>query len=296
MTIEIEQLGDYRLDLGEGAHWDSLRDELIVVDIPDGTVHVWSDRPDEERTIRTSEAVGKAVPDGDGGFVLATATGFAAIDRSGNSSWTLALLADPLLRMNDGALDPRGRFIAGSMSVNEESGAGALHVLDLDGTTRTLRSGLTIPNGTAWNDAGDRCFFIDSGDRTLYEFAYDAERAELELIRPLIVWDEGDGVPDGMSVDSEGTFWIAIWEGARVENRDPDGRLITSIPVPMRRPTSVAFGGVGGGDLYVTSARGASQPLSSDGSVQLIRGSGSSKADRHESFAGLLPPLSLGVK
>ena len=66
---------------------------------------------------------------------------------------------------------------------------------------------------------------------------------------------EGDGSPDGMTVDSDGNLWVAFWDGWCVRKISPDGEILERIPMPVQRPTSCAFGGPDLDLLYVTSAR-----------------------------------------
>ena len=62
----------------------------------------------------------------------------------------------------------------------------------------------------------------------------------------------GEGVPDGMCVDpADGTLWVAVWGGHRLEHRAPDGRLLESIPFKAEKVSSAT---VAGGVIYVTTA------------------------------------------
>jgi sugar lactone lactonase YvrE len=64
------------------------------------------------------------------------------------------------------------------------------------------------------------------------------------------------GWPDGMTSDSEGSLWVALWGGARLTRWDPaTGRLLAEVPFPALNVTACAFGGPGLTDLYVTTAR-----------------------------------------
>jgi len=60
-------------------------------------------------------------------------------------------------------------------------------------------------------------------------------------------------VPDGLTVDSEGGVWVAMWNGGCVLCFRADGTLERAVRLPVSRPTAVAFGGPGLRTLYVTS-------------------------------------------
>ena len=62
------------------------------------------------------------------------------------------------------------------------------------------------------------------------------------------------GRPDGAAVDTQGSYWVALFEGRRIAQFAPDGGLLAEIPVPMQCPTAVCFGGEDLKTLFVTSA------------------------------------------
>lgn len=75
--------------------------------------------------------------------------------------------------------------------------------------------------------------------------------------RTVIDWKKHniDGLPDGMTIDTDGNLWIACFDGSQVIKVDPvAGNVLQSIPIPALQVTSVAFGGKNLNELYVTSA------------------------------------------
>ena len=76
------------------------------------------------------------------------------------------------------------------------------------------------------------------------------------------------GRPDGATVDAEGAYWVAMFEGQRLLRFAPDGKLLIELPLPVRCPTMPCFGGPDLRTLYITTARDkrpaeelAAQPL-----------------------------------
>jgi sugar lactone lactonase YvrE len=63
-----------------------------------------------------------------------------------------------------------------------------------------------------------------------------------------------NGMPDGLTVDSEGFIWNAHWGGWRVTRYDPEGKIEREIRLPVKNVTSCIFGGEDLGDLYITTA------------------------------------------
>ncbi|HET7143869.1 MAG TPA: SMP-30/gluconolactonase/LRE family protein, partial [Anaerolineales bacterium] len=64
------------------------------------------------------------------------------------------------------------------------------------------------------------------------------------------------GWPDGMTSDTDGNLWIAMWGGAQVTKWNPkSGILLEQIPIPALQTSACVFGGRHMNELYVTSAR-----------------------------------------
>lgn len=244
--------------LGEGSRWDDRRGEVLRVDILAG--RVFRDRvgPDGALTpVRAYDVpgtVGAIAPiAGDPGCLLAAGRGFAYLDADG--SLRVVAEATPAgHRMNDAACDAAGRMWAGSLAEDHRAGAGALHRLGRDGRVNTVLDGLTIPNGIGWSPDGRTMYLVDSAPRIVHAIAFDPDSGELGGARALVSWPEETGAPDGLTVDSGGDLWIAVYGGGRVERRGPEGRLRTTYAIPAAQVTSCAFAGTGLDRLYVTTA------------------------------------------
>jgi sugar lactone lactonase YvrE len=57
-----------------------------------------------------------------------------------------------------------------------------------------------------------------------------------------------------MTVDNEGMLWVALGRAGAVHRYHPDGTRDGIVELPTTNPTSVAFGGSDGGDLYITTS------------------------------------------
>jgi sugar lactone lactonase YvrE len=213
-------------------------------------------RFEEIASVRFDRHVGAAAPVPGGGYVLAAGAGFLFLDPSG----AVVELAQPQIgaadvRMNDGACDPQGRYWAGTMAYDESPGAGTLYRLELDGTCTTVVTGLTISNGIGWSPSGTMMYLSDSGTSTIDAFEFDPPSGELAARRTIIEIDDPGAVPDGLTVDDRGNLWVALWNGGEVRCYTPGGRLLMTLPLPVDRPTSCAFGGADGTTLFITTAR-----------------------------------------
>ena len=64
-----------------------------------------------------------------------------------------------------------------------------------------------------------------------------------------------DGRPDGATVDAEGHYWVAMFEGGQLLRFAPSGEQVAALPMPVQCPTMPCFGGDDLRTLFVTSAR-----------------------------------------
>lgn len=242
--------------LGEGPFWSVAEQKLHWVDILAPAV-ISGDPASGERSMRPMpELVGVAIPKRSGGFICATETGIKTLSRSGK----LETLCEPEAdrtgnRFNDGKCDANGRLWVGSLAINTEPGKGLLWKIEADGTATAMEVGLHISNGLGWSPDNTTFYFADSGKRMIWAYDFDLEAGLISNRRPFVELGEGQGVPDGLCVDSEGGVWAALWDGWAVQRFTPDGRLDQSVPLPVPRPTSCCFGGPDLKTLFVTTAR-----------------------------------------
>lgn len=236
--------------LGEGPLWDAPRERLLWVDILAGTVH--EGRLDGDRVVTTrvrpvDRTVGAVVAGRDGELLVAGTESLFVIGADGAvTPGPRVLPAGSDRRLNDGACDPDGTFLVGSLAFDERPGGEELVRVETDRSVRTVDAGLSLSNGLAWSPDGSRFYSIDSIPGVVYERAYPGGDR-----RPLI---EPDVTPDGMCVDAAGDLWIAFWGGAEVRRYSPDGRLTGVVEVGVPHVTSVAFAGPDLDRLVITTA------------------------------------------
>ncbi len=252
-VLEAELALDAHAELGEGPVWDRARRQLIWVDITGSAVHRFDPLSGTDERQSVGQPVGAAALRAAEGLVLALRDGFALLEGS-----TLTMIAateanQPCNRMNDGKVDPAGRFWAGTMAFDAAPAAGSLYRLDPDHRVQTMLNGLTIANGLDWSPDGRTMYFIDSGAAGIDAFDYDLPTGAIANRRRLIEVSAA-GVPDGMTVDASGHLWVALWGAGRVHCYTPDGSLAAVVSLPVTQVTSCAFGGANLDILYMTSA------------------------------------------
>jgi sugar lactone lactonase YvrE len=258
MNIQLAQ--DARATIGEGPVWDEVTHRLHWVDIPAGLVHRFSPIDGSDLPIDVGLPVGSLALGAQGGLVLATRDGFLLFPTTADRAPMLVEVEReiPNNRMNDGRCDPKGRFWAGTMDRDHAPGAGSLY--RLDGTSRALEvavvlRGLTISNGIDWSPDASVMYFTDSATQRVDMFDFDADLCSVRNRRPFVQISPRDGSPDGLTVDSEGCVWVALFGAGAVRRYKPSGKIAGEIRLPVTLVTSVAFGGADLADLYLTTAR-----------------------------------------
>ena len=240
--------------LGEGPLWVAAEQAFYWVDIKGCKIYRL-DRAGEIREWATPLRIGSLAPRLAGGFIAGTEQGFAEVDLDTLSFKPFHHPEEDRTanRFNDGKVDRHGRFWAGTMDDSERAAAGALYRLDPDRTCTRVDDGYRVTNGPAFSPDGRLMYHNDSGRQLTYAFDLDDAGTPSDR-RVLAHYGEGEGYPDGMTVDAEGCLWIAFWDGWCVRRLSPAGERLATLRLPVQKPTSCAFGGEALDRLYVTSA------------------------------------------
>jgi sugar lactone lactonase YvrE len=241
---------------GEGPVWFAERQELRWVDMLAGDVLIRGRGGTVEWQAFDTPVVAALRPRTNGGCIMALEHGFAlqrdldsvALDRFPT------LIDDPSVRLNEGGCDPDGRFYCGSMAYDAHKDAGALYRLDLDSTVETVLTEVTISNGLEWTPDGSLAYYVDTPTHQIDVFDYDSERG-LTGRRRFVAIDPELGQPDGLTVDSDGCVWVALWNGSAVRRYRPDGTLDEVVEVDARNVTACTIGGANSDELFITTSR-----------------------------------------
>jgi gluconolactonase len=121
-----------------------------------------------------------------------------------------------------------------------------------DGKLTTVITDLSRPNGLAFSPDGKTFYIANSeGPSAIYKYDVkpDGTLANRQLIADLTK-EPGDGVPDGIKVDTQGNVWAAGQGAFRIYS--PKGQLLGSIVFP-EVAANVAWGGSDGKTAYFTA-------------------------------------------
>ena len=272
-TYFAERLFHVMNGLGEGPLWHPLEHKLYWTDILTGTLYRADFSLENYEKTFFDLQIGAFAFRKDGGLILATNRGFFSLDTIDgdlNFLWMTPVKYKGE-RLNDGKVDPAGRFWAGTM--DPQNKRGALFRLDPDGTKHTMLTEIGISNGLDWSPDRTTMYYTDSIQYTVYKFDYNLQTGSISNQQPFfqLPEDEREIVPDGLCVDQEGNIWSAQWNGWQVVKYDLKGTPIAVVKVPAQRVTSCCFGGENLDMLFITTSRAdltkdelAGQPYAGD--------------------------------
>ena len=253
----VDLLLDAQALLGESPRWHAPEARLYWVDIDAHRIHRTDPATGATETMQLDQPVGCVAPRAGGGLVMGLKDGCALIDAWGEAPRAfgpavLAGIAEQ--RFNDGCVDAAGRFWIGSVTRDKSNPGAMLFRLDPDGALTPMLGGLLTSNGAAFSPDGRTFYHADTPTHALHAYAVDPATGALGDGRLFHQFEQGNGRPDGGTVDAEGCYWSALWDGWRVVRLSPAGEILQTVEMPVQRPSMVALGGADLCTAFVTSA------------------------------------------
>lgn len=255
---DVRLVADAKASLGECPRWHAGERALYWVDIPEQQLCRTDPETGETRKRRFDQPIGCFAFRHDGGLILAMKEGFARLD---GFDGELVAYGPPVIpgrvdmRFNDGRADARGRFWAGTINTAKTAADAGLFRLDSDGGVSERVRGVTTANGLAFSPDGATLYWADTPRHVVWAFDYDLYRGALSGQRVFHQFPMGEGRPDGASVDEEGFYWCALYDGGRVVRLSPDGQIVQEVKIPARLTTMIGFGGDDLKTAFVTTGR-----------------------------------------
>lgn len=253
----VDLLLDAQALLGESPRWHAPEARLYWVDIDAHRIHRTDPATGATETMQLDQPVGCVAPRVGGGLVMGLKDGCALIDAWGGvprafGPAVLAGIAEQ--RFNDGCVDAAGRFWVGSVTRDKSNPGAMLFRLDPDGALTPMLGGLLTSNGAAFSPDGRTFYHADTPTHALHAYAVDPATGALGDGRLFHQFEQGKGRPDGGTVDAEGCYWSALWDGWRVVRLSPAGEIVQTVEMPVQRPSMIALGGTDLRTAFVTSA------------------------------------------
>ena len=255
---EVEHVLEVRNVIGEGPIWNSQEGNLYWVDfIEHHQILQFSPQKRRLEVFETGIPVMALAIRKAGGWIAATSKGICTWDtqRKEFAPFCDPLGARPSIRLNDAAVDSKGRFWVGTVNdANQKGPDGELFRVQGDGSSQVMDKNITVGNGMGWSPDRKVMYFTDTFRYSVYAYDYDAEAGTIKNRRTFVETSPDGGLPDGLTVDSEGFVWSAFWGGWKVVRYNPEGKVDREFRLPVPNPTSCTFGGAKLDELYITSA------------------------------------------
>jgi sugar lactone lactonase YvrE len=257
LTEEFELLQQANALCGECPIWDWRSGLLYWIDLDRPAAYCFEPRRGEQVGNWPLDSRAGLIALGDRGRLLVATRdqGVSWLDPTTGSTTPLvnpAAVRGPGI-YNDGRVDRAGRLWAGWIT-EARVDPGMVFRIASDGTVSDGIDGLLASNGIGWSPDGTTIYFTDSKTCTVFAAPFDAASGIVGERRVLLQLERETGIPDGLTVDSRGNIWIALYLGWRILLVNPDGKVRREIRTPVLNPTSLTFGGPDLDILYITSA------------------------------------------
>ncbi|HWA44713.1 MAG TPA: SMP-30/gluconolactonase/LRE family protein [Hypericibacter adhaerens] len=272
--------------LGESVLWHPTERALYWIDFYGPTVHRRDPATGQQRDwiIAGHDSIGSLVFCADGRLLVALEDGVHHFDRN---TGELQLFGDPnqgraAIAYNDAKVDRQGRYWVGTLDAKEKLPRGIFYSTRSGRDWRLGDSGFVVSNGPTFSPSGDRLYFSDSMGGRILAYALDPATGRLGEAAEFHRFAPEDGFPDGLTADSEGNIWCALYGGGKVLRLDPGGTRLEEIALPVPDVTSCCLGGPGLKTLYVTTGHTSDKPPTDLGGALFAR---------EVAIAGLPEPL-----
>ena len=250
MAYNVEVLTDARCIVGEGPIWDDKNNRLLMVDIQGKrlrSIHFDSWRIED---LVLPQQTGFLLLEENGGVLGGAEDGVYRIDDSGNFKRVSKPCQLKGMRFNDGKIGHDGRAYLGTFSRDYSA---AFYRMEIDGTLTELFDGVGNSNGLDWSLDGKTLYYNDTPTKRTDAFDFDAKTGSITNRRKIYEYLVGN--PDGMTIDSDGNLWSAVWGSGCILCINPaKGEVVRKIELPVSQVACCAFAGKDMNTLVVTTA------------------------------------------
>ena len=213
--MEPKIIVDYLNEVGEGPLWHPYEKRLYWVDITGGKMFWYEPSTQTHDQFFEGKTIGGFTIQKDGSFLLFMENGSIASLKKNRMEYIVSEIEEERgMRFNDVVTDPEGRVFAGTMHQNSDLALkgeklGSLYRIDKNMSINRVLEGAKIPNGMGFSLNHKIMYYTDSGDKSIYSFDYDKNTGNISNQKAFITVADDTGLPDGMTVDSNGDIWSA---------------------------------------------------------------------------------------
>lgn len=261
--MDFKLVIDSNIELAETPIWDERVKKLYWTDLFSGEVHQYDPATKEAKAWPTKEWIGSAVPTNDPNKIMCVAgNGLHVLDLE---TGELEFVVDPepgndKNRYNDSRCDAKGRVFISSVAKTYGGEAytpdqtGAFYMVDTDKSVKKIVDGINQYNAMVWNADNTKMYVVDTYNEALLEFDYDLEQGPTSQPRVVISFKDREGMPDGLSIDTEGNFYVCHWS-KKISVWNAKFELVKTIEFPVEYVCCGGFAGEDMKDFYVATSK-----------------------------------------
>ena len=256
MEYHIEKLASPNAVVGEGPVWSPEEKKVYWTDIYGGKLFRYDPEKKTNEIIHDGVQVGGFRFNKSGGLILGSWEGIILWNSDEDMEFIKKGKVDGTdvnIRVNDAISGPDGSFYCGTDATKWSNDV--VFRINPDKSIDVIDEGVKLCNGMGFSPDETTFYSTDSLRKIIYQWDYNKKNKSLGNKRIFVkLDDENTGIVDGMTVDSEGFIWSAIWFSSKVMRFDPDGKLEREINFPATQTSCPMFGGKDLNELYVTTA------------------------------------------
>tara|TARA_B100001750_G_scaffold229838_1_gene225690 strand:+ start:177 stop:1076 length:900 start_codon:yes stop_codon:yes gene_type:complete len=255
ITSEPKVVWNSKCILGEGTLWVKEHNSIYFVDIKKKKIFILNNKTKRKKNIKVNKEIGFLAHIKKNTFILGLQGELRILNfKTKKIIKSIKIERNIRLnRINDGKTDPIGRLWFGTMDNLERSiKKGSLYCLDQKLNLKKVDTNYYITNGPAFINSNN-FYHTDSRARRIYKIRVNKN---LKIIQKKIFkkFSIKNGVPDGMTVDTNKNLWVTHFHGAKISVFNKKGNIIHTIKLPAKNITNCAFGGNNNSEVFVTSA------------------------------------------
>ena len=257
----LEWVVDLPMPVGTAPLWHAAAQRLYWSDLAAGILYSLDPATGEVRKcLEDGRPIGGITVQADGALLLFRDQANIVVWRDDHiASTVIQSIADFRRTQFTGAVAaPCGRVFCATRS--DLNHPGRLFCLDLNGRLNQVADVFGTPAGMGFSPDNRFFYFNDAHGTHLmtWRFAYnpaDGTLANRVPFRDSVTLND-PGAPMGLAVDEAGHVWTARWGGSALMHCDADGTLIEMLPLPVKKPSGLCFGGPQLDSLFLTTSGG----------------------------------------
>lgn len=271
--------GKYRAKFAEGPIWHKAYG-IIWLDIANKKIITFDPETEKEDVYDAMGWIKAIIPTSDGQFIGVYKDGLYLINFKLGIKKLFVIPPDlsDIHYLNDSKCGPDGRLWVGSSDgffKNFKENAqtaysnypfenAKLFSVNAKGEIQTHLLNVALSNGLEWDRKTNKFYHIDSSKHAIFQYEL-TENGQLHFEKTVYSFKMDEGFPDGMTIDSEGNLYVALFKGGlmattskqptRIVCINPQKQqIIEEFILPVSHVTSCTIGGENLDTLFITTA------------------------------------------